>query len=188
MGKSSRAPHEQLAVIAAYRDVASKVLPRHLSPDRCVNATAICLRVLRKYRVPAEAISVEAECHNADAGLAVDKDGDPYSAFLSKEPGTEGWIGHVVAVAAGLLIDSAASQMSRPPRGILVPEVLLVPLQYPPPEDGWQSFISSGSGIVVRYRAHPEDRGHLELPGWRNPYNRRVVREIVKGMKRLVER
>jgi hypothetical protein len=160
-----------------------------------VNASWIFVEVMRRLGVAgAHALSVEVMAMNS-AFYALEVATTAEEARHWEEQGASavvidgiaptashlGWAGHVVGIVDGWLVDSATSQLSRPARGIVLPEVLLAAAS-PQFVSGMDATtIGNSEGCVVRYRARPSDLGFEQLRGFSDHQgNLSVVSDIEK--------
>jgi len=190
------------AAVRAYAAVASQVLPLHCRPDRCVNASSIFVEVMHRLGFAgARACSVEVIAMNAayrqyEVARTVEerREWENRGAWaviidgVAPKAGHMGWAGHVVGIVQDWLVDSATSQMSRPAKGIVLPEVLLVRATPRFIHGKEAAGATSSDGCVVRYRARPHDRSFERLPGFRRGHagNLEIAAEIERAVRDLL--
>ena len=85
---------------------------------------------------------------------------------IAPDPSHTGWAGHVVGAAQGVLVDGAASQMSRPEKNLVLPEVLVTGASKQFLRGLVPSSAGNSDGCVVRYEVRPGDYGFREIPGF----------------------
>lgn len=124
--------------------------------DVCIPAAYHSKEVLRARGIPARLASMDAVAMNWAfvEYLSRRADGfvyDPLPHFAwsvgltHRNPDAEGYLSHLVCVSKGVVIDCAAGQMSRPHRGMPVPDGLMVV------KGEWQDETT-----VVTYQPSPE--------------------------------
>lgn len=177
--------------------------------DSCIASTRITIEVMRRLKVKARPLAVEATVYNEGFHDAVTAEGwpdtsdteafhawcDKHNAWSlgidrSQSQGDMRWPGHLVALVgrSPYLVDAAADQMSRPKKGIEMPGVFVQPLYQTGFVTGQQPAIFTGEEDgkvkqVVVYRAFPDDRSYNTAPDWKEP-NRFMpaVERIVKHL------
>lgn len=182
--------------IQLYEQVASRVLPWHFSADCCINGTRVALDVLTHFGITARPVPVRAFAFNKVMYDRFTANGEPDEATMSQwvaEGGwsvgiagdaTDGWPYHLVALAAGYLIDSASGQFYRPQHHIYVAPVIALPVQ-----DGFEQGapmqVANDKGTVLRYE-RVADATYKDISGFqRSPWNRDVVNQVIAVMSEL---
>ena len=123
--------------------------------DVCIPAAYHCKEILRAKGIPARLASMDAIAMNWHfvQWLRRRSEGHhdpmpPYAwsvGLTHNNPDAEGYLSHLVCVSKGKVLDCAAGQMSRPKRGMPVPDGLMVV------KGEWQDDLT-----VVTYRPSPE--------------------------------
>jgi hypothetical protein len=174
-------------IVESYSEVAGPVFAREFTPDCCLNATWIALHVFRQLGLTARPMSVRALACNRSYLMALEsnfKEHHPFawSVMLDVEEASDmpGWPGHVVAIVEGrLLVDSSAGQMSRPMKGIVVPQIVVAPWK-----DGRELQLQLPEGALLAYDERKADKSYLDMPGFRgHAENREVAREILDRIR-----
>lgn len=141
-------------------------------PSACIAASAVLFEAATYFGHDANVLAVDTIAANPeaiaqlDAGTPVDDWPDEaWSVGTSHDercgiPGR--YDGHVVCIVDGTLVDLTAGQMSRPKRGLVIPEVIVA--------DG--SLASEGEidlpgGHRITYVARPEQTGWKRAPDWK---------------------
>jgi hypothetical protein len=167
--------------LRAYAEVAADYFPQRSAPDRCVNASWIFVEVMRRLGFSgAKAVSVEVSAMNAayQGRLAARTPEEvrhwvnrgPWAVVidgLAPDPAHTGWAGHVVGIVQSWLVDTAVSQMSRPAKDIVLPEVLVLDATAKFCRGKESASAKNSAGCMIRYRVRPTDRGFERLPGFR---------------------
>lgn len=86
------------------------------------------------------------------------------------EPEKNRFVGHVVCLAHGYLIDPSVDQMHRPEKGLLLPEPVLGPA-----DEGRVVIVQAPSGALVKYELYP----NVPVP---KPKTDRVLERLAKGL------
>lgn len=123
--------------------------------DTCIPAAYHAVETLRSRGVPARVASMDAIAMNwpfvdwlkrRDTGFHDPMPPYAWSVGVTHDnPDADGYLSHLVCVSKGRVLDCAAGQLSRPRRGMPVPDGLLVS------EQVW-----SGDQTIVTYRPSPE--------------------------------
>lgn len=187
------------AVLRALADEVWPVLARNFRPNCCVAATRICVDVLARFGVAAEALPTEPVVAN-DRFLAWERGGRqglvPPGAWVIEVDleSTEGFPGHLVVAARshglGWVLDPTAPQFSRPARGILVEGAVLLGPARGPVEPVY--FLPAGA--MIAYRVHSDPGIAWEhTPDWAHPkphhkvLHRELVEELAATVRSRVE-
>lgn len=182
------------------------MLKEHLTATRCLNATRVLLDVMRSFNVRAEPLSVRAMAMNAiymqkldeigrmpleselndwiaEGAWALGTDTRPESSDESKNQ----WAGHLVALVQDFLVDAAAVQMSRPAKGIEIPDVFVAPVT-PGFLKGKKPIVSvSDEGAQLFYWSRLGDRSWEKLSGFqRHGMNVELAEEIAGEMAKMM--
>jgi len=203
MGKRKPKRGGAARTIAKYVSAANAIMLDHFRPDCCINGTRVAVDVLAEFGVrvfPCAAIFTgfnaefwarmeavqrypsEREMHewceqggwSVGVGPGVDDDG--------------GFSGHVVGIANGMIIDSAAGQFNRPAKGIHLPAHAMAT----PVDDGWQqeraTVIDGNEGCVLTYRkispSVSEASSFRSTPGFqKSAHNDECAAAIIARMK-----
>ncbi len=195
--------------VRLFAEEGARILARHCDVTRCVNATRVCLEVMRAFHVRAEPLSVDALAVNRawlalttslgrDLGhgpetaeetrlfqkagaWAVGFDTEPRSTDNAKNV----WPGHLVAIVQKeWIVDAAAIQMSRPHKHIAIPDVFVGHAPKAFLKGKSQTAFESGEGARLVYQARLEDRSWETLSGFRpHEHNLMMAREIVLRMR-----
>lgn len=189
------------ALVARYVDVATPILEANYRPDRCLNASWICVEVMRRLHVEARALSVNTMLMNRAWGKMMERTrwrptqaqqdecarrgGHSLGIDFNETPGGNRFAGHVVAIVAeSVLIDGAAGQFSRPAKDLYVPPVMWVPAPAGFLMGDTNVLQMNDQGSVLIYHARPDDDRHERTDGFdRSPHNLDAVRAIVEDMK-----
>lgn len=184
-------------VVREYAEVAANVLPTTLR-NRCINCAWIFGEVMGRLGFAGvKALSVHVVAMNAAySSRAAAKtpeerrywdDFDPWAVLIDgvlPYPSAPGWPGHAVGIVQGWLVDAAVSQMSRPDRGIHLPEVMVLEVT-PKFMAGKVSMATRGpDGCVLQYRARPHDtafKGSLSFSG--HSENVAAARELEREIR-----
>lgn len=198
MGKSKH-PEEPGHFIVAYVEAATPVFREAFTANRCLNATRVCLDVMRRFNIRAEPISVH--CMVMNKAFVMRLNGcrqkptkeeiatwpeDAWCVGIDTDnplvPGN--WPGHLVAVVQkDWLVDSALVQLSRPQKSINLPDIFVgrIDRQFLKGKRP-VNYYSDREGILT-YKARPEDKSYLETSGFNpSPWNREVTEAVVERM------
>lgn len=201
MGKASRMRQERqehrAAVIAAYERIARIIFPRHFEPDCCINATRVCVEVMKHFDVPVAPKVVGFTVMNRiwkekmleHGGWPGSKErSDEWAAegahagSIGGEETENGWPHHLVAVGCGTLIDSSSGQASRPHLGITIPFSIAVPYKEWPviyeTVDGGMAIYYERNGVPF------EHNGGWQFDAW----NARIAAEITVAIEHQLRR
>jgi hypothetical protein len=213
MGKRARIKKQRAAerekaraIVRLYARVAAEVLPRHFEKRCCLNGTRVALEVLKHFGVEATPLATKAAAFNqlmferivADGSEGLSSPPEVVDQWVAEgawsvgvgHPGAEGdgWNGHLVALAAGLIVDSSSGQFARPEKQI-VAELVTV---HPHKRDfaqGASALIPNDFGTVLWYMPEPGRRDFINRPGFqRSPHNLEAAAEIIEKMKAVKER
>lgn len=196
------------AALLTYAEIASVAFSRGtMLISRCLNASWITARTLRRLGLPAQPMSVDATLGNAamlrllqkhgrgpttqaegkawaDAGawmIQCDPDRSPEDEANNRFPG------HVVVLSGDWVVDAAASQFHRPARRIAAPEVLLfkAPVGFATGEEAAE--VPGMYGDMAVYRARPWDRRHEHAEGFSASHlNIRTANEVERAVRKLL--
>lgn len=195
MNKADAAPYVRISsnggpdpspLLCALAHVAARKLSDgSMIAGRCVNASWIVARVLRRLGQPATPMSVEALATNAKTLELLEKHGSlPRTAREGKawrkagawmvqidtadasDPNDDGLRGHVVVLSDGWIIDAAASQFHRPQHRIVAPEVLLLRAPDDFAAGGIAAEAKGDQGDAIAYVARPDDVRFTRAPGF----------------------
>jgi hypothetical protein len=206
--KTNPPPSRPPVFVRLFAEEAAIVLGSHCGAARCVNATRVCLDAMRAFHVRAEALSVDAILVNAawlelTANLGRGLNEGPSSpeelevfqrrgawavGIDTKARSTDNehnvWPGHLVAVVQKeWIIDGAAVQMSRPTKGMHLPDVFVgyAPRNFLRGRD--RATYASGEGARLVYEARVKDRSWETLSGFQcHEHNATMTHEIVARM------
>lgn len=186
--KLRRKRDETQRLVEAYDVVAAPIFAAEWRPDCCLNGTRVALEVFRGLGLKARPMSVRAIACNASYLMALEshfKEHHPFAwaVMLDVEEVTDkpGWPGHVVAVVEGTtLVDSAAGQMSRPMKGLVVPQIVVAPWR-----DGLELQLPLSEGAILAYDERKKDRSYLDMPGFQNHAENREVAQRILAQLRL---
>lgn len=183
--------------IRQFVEVATPILAREYTSERCLNATRICIDVMQHFHVRAVPLSVKASAFNRAFVERVNLLGrlptqsefatwpaDAWSVGIDTRQRTlgDGYPGHVVAIVQEWLVDASAIQFSRPAKGMDVPDIF-VGGTTPRFLKGKDPLMFGESGTVLRYEARLEDKGYLVASGFqRSAWNVEVAKEISQEM------
>lgn len=190
-------------IIHGFAEHATPVLAERCTPTRCLNATRVCIDVMRAFGIKARPVSVQAIVMNgifrarfealgrwpteaemdawvAEGGWAIGVD------TKGTDEASNAWGGHLVAVVQQRwLVDAAAIQMRRPERGILIPDIFTGEVQRPFLVGRGSAAFESGSGAVLNYRARLDDESWKAMSGFQpHEFNTEMAREIAGRIRR----
>ena len=201
---------EPSPILVAYAEAAAEVYPLVFIRARCVNSTWVCLEIMRRYGlVSARALSVEFAVMNRRCVEEIEALGrmptneealewlanrgvhmvqiDTGNVLATTDPNA--WPGHVVAIVQGWLVDSAISQVSRPEKQIIMPEILLADTQVAPKflRGKEPLMMTTDEGALARYNARLADRSYEAGRGFRSHEgNQEVADAIHRRMQDLL--
>lgn len=157
-------------LLQVYAEIAARLLPQEMRPDRCVNATRVTIEALRVLGLMATPLSVVAQVFNsaavagksnADGGYAIATETCPAAADEN------GWAGHLVAIVGNKwLVDAAAGQFARPERGIDVAEVIVAPITRRFLRGRDPCGFKNTKGAALTYTARLDDHSYRGLSGF----------------------
>jgi hypothetical protein len=206
MGKAARLKKERAArrraeqaLIQTYARVASGILPSYFDTSCCLNGTRVALEVFAHFNVPAEPVVTQAEAFNAPmfANLLQHPGADTATvdAWIAEQgawgigvghkgtPGP-GYNGHLIAFAAGCIVDSSAGQFHREQRNIITK-----PVEAHPASRGFRNgrlslYRCESSGTVLCYTAQLGRTDYQSVPGfWRSTHNLAVAAKVIEAME-----
>lgn len=171
---------------------AGPVIRQRFRPDCCLNGTRVMIEVFRGFGIPARAAVVRVMAINAAwkeqalrlgrAPVAAELEGDAWAIGIGDPGPVEtggGWPGHVVCVVRDTLVDTAAGNISRPLRNILVPDFVVTPLHRTWDRGDLGVEVQLPRNGTLLYHAVPGNRSHEGLPGFqRSKHNLDAAREI----------
>lgn len=165
------------------------------SAARCIAATAIGIRVLAEFSIRADPMSVSVRVLNEACvrWLASGRKGDPkllgcYDLRVATDTdpvGRDTWNGHLVVYVPLLstIIDLDLQQMSRPARGIVLPEAASLDWK---DTDGHHEY-RTPDGSLIAYGHRRIDRSWQSTSDWllrQTPRFDSAVAEIVREIRR----
>jgi hypothetical protein len=192
------------ALVARYVAAATPVFEANYRPDRCLNASWICVEVMRRLHVEARALSVNTMLMNRTWGRLMQatrwqptkaqmdecarRGGHSVGIDFTDRP-DNGFPGHIVAIVAeSTLIDGASGQFSRPHKDLYVPPVMTVPAPERFLKGDTDVLQMNDQGSVMIYSARLDDDRHEGTPGFdASPHNLAAVAKIVEDMKNAAE-
>lgn len=194
--------------VRLFERVATPILARDFLETRCVNATRICLDVMRAFNVRAYPLSVQAVALNrayrtklAELGrMPTDNELPAWVAEgawaigvdvrgSATDTSANAWGGHLIAVVQDWIVDSAAIQISRPSKGIDIPDIFVGATSRRFLKGKGSVGFESDGGAVLTYTPRPEDESWKDLPGFQpHPYNADAAREIANRMAQMMGR
>lgn len=182
----ARVPDEIQALVFA----AAFTLQAYAAKNRCVNASWVCVEALRGLGFEAEAVSVHFWAKNKElrayesrcTGAGDDPPLPPEAWGAEAFADDESWVGHVVILVGDILIDAAASQFHRPDRGLLFPEVLVVPVG-PGFLAGKPARFQCDNGFLIGYRKL-EDERFRNAPGFSATASNVVLLDLLRSRMR----
>jgi hypothetical protein len=157
------------AILAALLE-AQPAMRAAYGPGRCIIATRIAIEVCRSRGVRAEPVAVSVDLRRgiAEGRLGFEPHGVPHGH----------WNAHLVAIVDGRrLLDLTLDTASSPTLGFH-----LRPIAIPAPPGFERGGIADAvvHGTMVRYEAHPEERGFLLLEDWNDRPERMRVQPLVE--------
>lgn len=193
-------------MIRLYVSVATPIFRERFMARRCLNTTRVCLEVMRVFNVRCEVLSVHTMAMNkiyvdnlhmlgrfpepselkawiADGAWALGID-------TRKESETKSdWPGHLVAVVQDFLVDGGAIQLSRPWKGIEIPDIFVGAVT-PRFMKGKDSLLFSDErGAQLSYHARFDDESYKSIPGFApHEKNLETAAEIANKMATLLGR
>jgi hypothetical protein len=195
--------------VRLFERVATPILRRDLMDTRCVNATRICLDVMRAFNVRALPLSVQAVAMNCTYRAKVAELGRmPTDEELSRwvhddgawaigidvresanDTNANAWGGHLIAIVQDWIVDSAALQLSRPSKGISIPDIFIGATSRRFIKGKGSVGFESDNGAILTYTPRPEDESWKTLPGFQShSYNTEITCEIANHMARMMGR
>jgi len=203
MGKQARLREQKRvlrqAVLAAYVNVASAVLPRYFRPDSCMNATRVCIDVLQMFGIEARPMVVDFAAFNKkwwelmmQTGGMPQSDADSedwvaqggWSLGIGGEETADGWPHHLIAMAGNTVIDSAASQASRPAHGIYFPWVVFFDVSNSWHKGGEPQHGEAPNGARCIYWAKPAEKSYENEPAFQPcAHASKVTLDIATGIQ-----
>jgi hypothetical protein len=193
--------------IKLYVEEAAPILAKHFSNTRCLNGTRVCIDVLKHFNVRAKPLSVDVLVANLayasrcmrgglpkdDAELEEWKAAGAWAVGLDKLPSPDDdvrgvWPGHLVAIAQDWLIDSGSVQMSRPAKGIILPDIFVCPVskRFLKGKDTLSFRDKDGTVIIYDKR---DDKSFYRMPGFQaHDGNRAVADEVIERIERRMGR
>ena len=160
----------QRRALDAYLAAAPAVLGRYYrqmetAGGACIGATNATVRVFRAVGLPARELPCDVVAVAPD-GYAVGVDQDQPKADI----GPRSWYGHLVALVGGAwLIDASTRQFCRPMHGLLLPDVVCVPVprKFNKSFLAGEGWISGSEGTAtLSYRSAPANLGYRDAPDW----------------------
>jgi hypothetical protein len=169
-----------------------------------VNSTWVCLEIMRRYGlVSARALSVEFAVMNRRCVEEIEALGrmptneealewlanrgvhmvqiDTTNIMETTDPNA--WPGHVVAIVQGWLVDSAVSQVHRPHKQIIVPEILIADTRQEPKflRGKEPLLMTTDEGALARYNARPADRSYERGRGFQAHEGNQEIADEIHG-------
>ncbi len=207
--KKKSASNEPGPMIRLFVKVATPIMREHFTDNRCLNATRVCLEVMSAFNVRCKPVPVNALAWNKIWADQVDLAGrlptdEEVSRWVaeggwslaidtrkeSNDSENNAWAGHLVAIVQDHLVDSAAIQMSRPQKGMPMPDIF-VGFATPKFLKGKESLVfASNEGSFLSYAMRTDDDGvWWDLPGFEpSEPNMEVAAEIANEMARILGR
>lgn len=197
-------------ILARYQEAASEIFPKVFIPECCLNGTAVFLQVAEHFGIEAKPLVVQATACNAVFYRLWKKGGTelvvkesklrakkrsrhwPQCVQIDDESppalmhGGIGWPGHLIAVAEGFIVDSAAGAFSRPKKRIFMPTIFVGELEShdqlrefgPNQECG---FVETETGSAIIYGG--TDRQDFRTThGFTAPHNKAVAEGVIRLM------
>ena len=184
---------------------ATPILAERCAPNRCLNATRVCIDVMRAFGLKARPVSVKALAMNgifrdrleslgrwpteaemdgwvAEGGWALGID----TKGTDADAANNAWPGHLVAVVQQRwLVDASAIQMRRPDLGILLPDIFVGEVQKPFLVGRGSAGFESESGAILNYMARLDDESWKVMSGFQpHEFNTDMAREIAGRIRR----
>ncbi len=198
LGKTS----EPGTYIRLYVEEAVPIMLESFTKTRCVNATRVCLDVMRRFNVRAEPLSVNCWAMNREFAVRVNRLGrlpergevetwpaEAWSVGIdTHSPAYDDshWAGHLVAIVQKeWLVDSASIQLSRPQKNIPLPDIFVGWVERKFQKGKRPVNFYHDSGAILSYQARVDDLSYQDQPGFSpSPWNREVTEEIIARMLR----
>lgn len=194
--------------VRLFQREATPVLRRDFMENRCVNATRVCLDVMGMFNVRAFPLSVQAVAMNrayrvklaelermptadelpgwvADGAWAIGVD----TRESASDTEANAWGGHLVAIVQDWIVDSAALQMSRPAKGIDVPDIFVGATSRRFLKGKAAVAFESDGGAILTYTPRLEDESWKDLEGFQPHHgNAKAACEIANRMAQAMGR
>ncbi len=183
--------------LTIFAEVASEVFAERWPPDHCLPGSRVAVEVFKKLGIDAKPLSAETLAMNrvwreqvaakgrwpesqqeADRWVAA----GGFSFAVTPAPRLDQWAGHLVVIARGCLVDSAAVQFQRPDKKLTPPDIVVADLS-PRFWDGEPMTVEFEDGSCIMYRALPDKSFLDQLAYSRLPGTLDVAAEVVARMK-----
>ncbi len=190
-------PQADLDILQAYAEVARPVIRKHFGKASCIAATRATARVLNRFDLAVQPISVVARAYNAayracealhgrsprsQAELQSWQDEEGAHIAQVGNPRRRDGSGHLVAwVGEHTLVDAAIDQLDRPEFGLRLPSVLLAQAGQDFPR-GAPVVVGVEKGATVSYRAVDGPNWYSNTEYWWSDRLDQAVEEILEGM------
>lgn len=182
-------------------------LMRYMAPKRhCVAATWVTVAVLKRFNIAAEPVPMKLRALNAklvdaiarhERGEEVDWEAESRDGAWEVQIGyntpdqlvgiPDAWNGHLVAYvpSRGVLIDASLSQVSRPHKEMVLPEIAIFAVGRKAPMPG-DAYTFEGPGGVVLYYEAIDDMDWRVMRDWArgDARYRQCVNEICDELTR----
>lgn len=196
-------------IIDTYGEIARPIILRSFAKDSCIASTAITLDVLRRYRIPARALPVEAVAYNAQFVKRVEEEGRwpkdreesavwykesrAHAVFVTSKvhdlaTPTSEWVGHVVTlvmdrIVVDLTVDQFGTWMMKYPELEKHKGIAFPASDEFVDGDEWDGIDLPGGGHID-YRRDEENRGYRKARDWTRPRRRKgAVKAILAAMR-----
>ena len=172
-------------------DAAREAVLERCEPKSCIATTRVVIETLRYFGVQARPWAVNFRVFTPSAWQATldgvpvaDWPEDAWSAGMTAA--TDEQVGHVVATAAGCLIDASADQIGRPAKGIppVAPLVFRLPDDWDP-APGRDAVLVEAEGCHLVYGASGSRVYATQSPNWRrdDPVNRACTAQAIRAVR-----
>lgn len=174
------------AINALFETGAKAVLRDYFNENSCINSTRVVLEVFRTLRLEASPFAVRTRIYSKGFMEKAEREGgfprtEEQVHEWTSQPGVwsvgigyfhlglppDAWLGHLVLRAGPHLLDATISQASRPEKGLVLPEMLVVENV---PADFWRGLVNittvNANGSTVQYEPQPRNQGYMATPGW----------------------
>lgn len=188
-------------IIDRFAKTARPIIRQYFRADSCVASTRITIEVLSRFGIKARPFQVSPVAMNRQYAALLKahggwpsvevfeewKEQDPTIWSLGIDPvesNDKRYAGHLVARTGRYIIDASADQLTRVPRGIIVPGVIVLEHneRFFRGEQNLIKNLELG-GVVLYSIPAVENNTYLDAPDWRKTEHiRPVIKEIIEAL------
>lgn len=192
-------------IVETFADVAPRILFKYFKGNSCVNSVRVLIDVMEAWDIPVQPLACAVLVYNRvywDKLLA--KNNQPESqeemdqwcaeggwalgigdGAIISSPDEPDWDWHLIGVTQSTIIDPTSCQMTRPDKGIILPDCLLSEMtrKFAVGLPKWLEMPNNGA--IAVYHPQPQIQNFRKFPGFqRSDRNRDVARLITHAVDR----